>query len=439
MTVDYRNTVDRFRKDSRGTVALVFGLSILVLCGVTALAVDVARAFSVSSRISSILDAAALAGARLFESDTATDEDIKAAAKAYFQVHAAEKILPGLQLTNFAVAIDRANRKVGVDVDIGLPTTIAQVFGFDKFNFNRATEVAVSLRKIELAMVLDITGSMNDNGKLAAMKSAANDVIDSLLTGAAMENSVRVAVAPFSASVNAGALANKVSASPAVTSCGYNWYWGYTCTTAAGADVDTCVIERTNSRAFTDEAPTGADILPAVPYTPYGYYSCPASVVVPLQGKSQIATIKSTINAYTATGGTAGHIGAAWGWYLLSPKWSAVLPAASAPAPYTDKSVTKHVIFVTDGIFNISYKNGESTDQVQMGNDSYSQFQSLCTSMKAQGITVYTVALDLLDARALSELSNCSGGNAFTAADGVALRAVFQQIVSQLNQLRVSS
>lgn len=414
-------------------------MSIFVLVGITGLAVDASRAYSVSMRVSSILDSAALAGAKLIESDTATDADIVAAAVAYFNLHAGEKHLKGLQLLNLAVTTDRTNNKVHVTVDVRMPASFAQVIGFKEFDFTRSTDVVLNMNKVELAMVLDVTGSMNDNGKLAAMKSAASDVIDSLLTGAVSETSVRIAVAPFSAAVNAGALANKVSASPAVTSCGYNWYWGYTCQTTAGADIDTCVIERTNSRAFTDEPPLGADILPAVPSTPYGNYTCPPAIVIPLQGKSQIATIKSTIAGYSAAGATAGHIGAAWGWYLLSPKWAAVLPANSAPAPYTDKNVSKHVIFLTDGIFNTSYKSGPSTDSVTQMNEAYAQFQSLCANMKAQGITVYTVALDLTDPRAIGELRTCGGSNSFTAADGVQLKAVFQQIVSQLNHLRVAS
>ncbi len=435
----WRDLKNRFENDNRGTIAMIFALSIFMLCGIVGFAVDASRAYAVSGRVSSILDSAALAGAKMFEIETATDAEIQASAQAYFQLHTNEKSMPGLQLSNFKVIVDRPNNKVSVDVDVGLPTTFSQVIGVGKFDFKRSTEVVFNMNKIELAMVLDVTGSMNADGKMAAMKAAANDVIDSLMAGSISENSIRIAVAPFSASVNAGALANKVSTSPAVTSCGYTWHWGYTCTTAAGADVDTCVIERTNSRAFTDDAPVGADILPAVPSTPYGRYNCPSAVVVPLQGKSQVATIKSTINSYIATGATAGHIGAAWGWYLLSPKWASVLPSASAPVPYTDKTVTKHVIFLTDGIFNTSYKNGPATDDTTQMNEFYAQFQSLCTNMKAQGITVYTVALDLLDPRALTELATCGGANSYTAADGVALKAVFQQIVSQLNHLRVAS
>ncbi|MEQ1614275.1 MAG: TadE/TadG family type IV pilus assembly protein, partial [Hyphomicrobiaceae bacterium] len=327
----WRDLKNRFENDNRGTIAMIFALSIFMLCGIVGFAVDASRAYAVSGRVSSILDSAALAGAKMFEIETATDAEIQSSAQAYFQLHTNEKSMPGLQLSNFKVIVDRPNNKVTVDVDVGLPTTFSQVIGVGKFDFKRSTEVVFNMNKIELAMVLDVTGSMNADGKMAAMKAAANDVIDSLMAGSISENSIRIAVAPFSASVNAGALANKVSTSPAATSCAYTWHWGYTCTTAAGADVDTCVIERTNSRAFTDDAPVGADILPAVPSTPYGRYNCPSAVVVPLQGKSQVATIKSTINSYVATGATAGHIGAAWGWYLLSPKWAAVLPSASAP------------------------------------------------------------------------------------------------------------
>ena len=199
------------------------------------------------------------------------------------------------------------------------------------------------------------------------------------------------------------------------------------------------MIERTNSRAFTDDPPVGADILPAVPSTPYGNYSCPPATVIPLMGKSQVTTIKSTISNYAALGSTAGHIGAAWGWYLLSPKWAGVLPGPSAPAAYSDTKVSKYVIFLTDGIFNTSYLSGSATDATTMQNESYTQFQSLCANMKTAGVTVYTVALDLTDARALNELQTCGGPNSYTAANGSDLVGVFRQIVSHLNTLRVAS
>ena len=428
-----------FTRSSGGSVAVIFAVSIMVLMGTTALAVDASRAYTVSMRVTAILDAAALAGAKLLTNELATDAQIQTAAGAYFDLHASKKALPGLSLTGFKATIDRANTKVKAEVDVGLLTTFANVMGVGSFTFHRTSEAAMKIQKMEIAMVLDITGSMNNNGKLPAMKLAASDMIDNLMLNSPSESAVRIAVAPFSASVNAGGLANKVSASPDVTNCTYDGKKSdYKCKTLVGLDVDTCVIERTNSRAATDDAPVGADILPAVPSTPYGNYSCPSAIVLPLLGKSEAAAIKSTINGYAASGSTAGHIGAAWGWYLLSPKWASVLPGSSAPAAYNDANVTKYVIFLTDGIFNTSYKNGSATMPNTQTDESYAQFQSLCSNMKNAGVTVFTVALDLLDPRALTELQACGGGNSYTAADGPALRSVFQQIVSNLNQLRVA-
>lgn len=434
----FQNLLNRFKDNERGSIAIVFALSLVALIGITGLAVDASRAYSVSGRIGSVLDSAGLAGAKLLERDSASDNDIRDAAQAYFRVHADRKVLDGLEYRNFTTIIDRPNNKVVTRVEVKLPTLFAQVLGIPEFEFNRDSTVVLNTQKIELAMVLDITGSMNDNGKLPAMKAAATSLIDDLMSGSTTEDSIRIAVAPFSASVNAGALANRVSASPAVTTCGSSFDFDYRCRTTAGLDVDTCVIERVNSQAFTDAAPVGADILPAVPSTPYGNYSCPPSTVIPLLGKSQVNTLKSTINGYVALGATAGHIGTAWGWYLLSPNWASVLPSASAPKPYNQSDVSKYVIFLTDGIFNTSFKSGSATDPTTQMNESFSQFQSLCSAMKAKGITVYTIALDLLDSRALAELATCGGGNSYTAANGSELNAVFKNIVKQLNTLRVS-
>ncbi len=435
---ELKSRLSSFRNDDRGTIAVIFALSIMVLLGITGLAVDASRAYSASMRVSSVLDSAALAGAKLFENEASSDAQIIAASQAYFQLHAVRNVGPGLKLTNFKTTIDRSINKVKTEVDVGLSATFANVMGFSGFNFHRTADVVMNMQKMEIALVLDITGSMNDNGKLAGMKTAASDMVDQLMLNSTSENAVRVAVAPFSASVNAGSLANKVSASPAVTSCGYTFYFGYKCQTAAGADVDTCVIERTNSRATTDDAPTGSDILPAVPSLPYGNYTCPNANVLPLLGKSQVGSIKSTINGYVASGATAGHIGAAWGWYLLSPKWASVLPSASAPAAYNDPKTSKFVIFLTDGIFNTSYKSGPNSLSTTQIDESYAQFQALCGNMKTAGVTIYTVGLDLLDARALAELRACGGANAYTAANAAALPGVFKQIASNLNKLRVT-
>lgn len=426
-----------------GSITMIAAFAFIVVAIAGGLAIDTSRAYNIRTQVLLALDAAALAGAKSMQDDTKTDSDLSAISQAFFSTYVANMKMSGVTTGNFSAAVDRANWTVTASVDIRLPMLFGKVAGLDgMFDFRPESRVRYQADKVELALVLDVTGSMSDipggdtARKIDSMKAAAADVIDGLMGKSISEDSVRIAVAPFSASVNAGPLSYTVSASPPATTCGYSWRWGWSCTDVAGADVDTCVIERTNSQAATDAPPTGADILPAVPSTPYGNYSCPNAKVVPLLGKSNADQLKTTINGYSPLGATAGHIGAAWGWYVLSPRWSSYLPSGSAPAAYSDTAIHKHVVFMTDGLFNTSYLNGpSSSDQV---NESYAQFQALCTNMKAQGITVWTIGFDLHNGRAIQELRHCGGDKFYDAKTGVDLKAAFQAIAASLNKMHVS-
>lgn len=433
-----------FIRARQGSVTIAFGLMLVVVLLAAGLGIDLARAVNARSHVMAALDAAALAGAKLMLDDGATDADVNSTANAFFSSYLANLAVTGAQTSNFTAVTDRANWTVTASTNVKINTMIGRIAGVPLFSMSPSATVRYQADKVEVAFVVDVTGSMNDTpagdtqSKMASLKQAANQVIDTLMAKSMNEDMIRIAVAPFSSSVNAGPLSYTVSAAPPTTSCGYTWRWGWQCTTTAGDDVDTCVIERTSSQAATDAAPTGADLLPAVPSLPYGNYRCPKAQVIPLLGKSSVADLKTTISGYMPSGATAGHIGAAWGWYLLSPNWSSVLPSASAPASYGDKTVHKHVVFMTDGLFNTSYLSGPSTASSTQVDESYAQFQALCSNMKAKGITVWTIGFDLHDGRAIQELKDCGGVNAFDVKTGADLNEAFQAIVSNLQNLRVS-
>ena len=346
----------------------------------------------------------------------------------------------GVHATDLAaptIRIDRVTNTVEVEGNARLPAMIAGMLANSNSDVRRTSKVMFDMKKVELSMVLDITGSMNSNNKLADLKVAAKDVIDELYNGSISEDGVRIALAPYSASVNAGDLASAVTNVPSTTTwdwAGYRWQ----CKDTAGVDQDTCVVERQGANAATDAAPVGPDKLPNVASPAPANYFCPASTVLGLQGKSQKDVVKNTIDTYVAAGGTAGHIGTAWGWYLLSPEWAGVL-GSSAPKAYGQDDVNKSMIIMTDGIFNTSYLTG-STDPVTQANESYAQFDALCAAIKGKGIKIYTVGFDLSDARALSELQNCASGSSFffDAKTGADLKAAFKAIAQKLNTLRVA-
>jgi Flp pilus assembly protein TadG len=423
-----------------GSVTTIFGISFIVLLGMLGLAVDTSRYYNYSSHMQQALDAAALAGAKLLPDDTMTDADIAAAAQTFFAEAMVNSGVRAIELGIPAVNIDRTTNAVTVEGTAILPAMFSSVLTRSgNVTVNRTAKVVFDMKQVELSMVLDITGSMNSNNKLADLKVAAKDVIDELYAGSLSENGVRIALAPYSASVNAGALASAVTNVPPTTTCVWDHH-EWKCKTVAGIDQDTCVIERQGTEAATDAAPTGSNKLPNVPTTPYGNYVCPSATVLALQGKSQIDTVKSTIDSYAAAGATAGHIGTAWGWYLLSPEWAGVL-GASAPKPYGDAMIEKSMIIMTDGIFNTSYLTGGSTPSGTQANESYAQFDALCAGIKGKGIKVFTVGFALSDPRALSELQACAtdATTFFDAQTGADLKAAFKTIAKKLNTLRVAS
>jgi len=57
---------------------------------------------------------------------------------------------------------------------------------------------------MRVAMVLDVTGSMADNGKMAAMQTAAQNLIDQFSALARIAGDVSISIVPFSKDINIG-------------------------------------------------------------------------------------------------------------------------------------------------------------------------------------------------------------------------------------------
>ena len=213
----------------------------------------------------------------------------------------------------------------------------------------------------------------------------------------------------------------------------------------------TCVSERTGAQAFTDAAPSvvrlGANY--ASPDNP-----CPnGNVVVPLT--SDRAMLNTRINALQASGSTGGHVGVAWGWYMLSPNFSYLWPSASQPAAYGTPDVTKIAVLMTDGEYNSSYcsgvisrnstnGSGSTSDHINCdapNGSSFYQAEQLCASMKAAGVTVFTVGFDVIDDQRARDLVNhCAtdAGHVYIADNGTELIEAFTAIGAEISQLRIS-
>ncbi|MEO1189653.1 MAG: TadE/TadG family type IV pilus assembly protein, partial [Pseudomonadota bacterium] len=157
-----------------------------------------------------------------------------------------------------------------------------------------------------------------------------------------------------------------------------------------------CVWERDGAEAFTDAAPgagaylshqqawfvedasqsDGGDWKTGHPNraddTKYRGNECRTAEPVELTNNRN--TLGTYITSLNAGGYTAGHLGVAWTWYLVSEDWDTVFDGDAAPLSYSEPDSAKVVILMTDGAFN--------TEVFPEQGDSAAQARSLCDNMK---------------------------------------------------------
>ncbi|MEQ1717086.1 MAG: pilus assembly protein [Hyphomicrobium sp.] len=218
-----------------------------------------------------------------------------------------------------------------------------------------------------------------------------------------------------------------------------------TCTEAAdqSGQLVSCVTERTNATTrYTDDAVSAGNFVGPYNQSASGTtnklnYSADGKcyvggrelpAVIPLT--SSKSTLESFFTNASVGGATPGHIGHAWAWYTISPKWSSIWPAASKPADYTDTGTRKVAIIMTDGEYNTQYSSATSKAQAL----------ALCQGMKDANITVYTIGFGFSNSATAGDgssegnikqmLTQCSSGtnHYYFPYDSAALRSVFQEI-----------
>lgn len=416
----------RFAKDQSGTFAIYFTFMLFVFTMFLGLAIDGGRAIFTKTEMNEALDSATLAATRALMTGNPTDAEILVLATNYFDKNFSTRGLRGGQHDPLNVHVDRVSKTVTITVKAQMRTSFAAV-AMDKFvEISSLSEATYSVNDIELGLVLDTTGSMNQNSngggpKIAELKVAASKMFDILLPDNGAPGDTRIGIAPFSTAVNAGAFAGDLT---------------------NHTNADNCVVERAGAEAWTDADPTqlgqymvpGSNALKDIDPTDGQYaYACPVDAVLPLTNDKD--ALKAKVNGFIAKYGTAGHLGTQWGWYLISPNWNSVWTGPSAPKPYGTKNLVKSIVVMTDGAYNTAYKNGKTSSQ---------QAVTLCNNAKAQGILVYTIGFatkpsEEVTLNACASIDPDTGKPSFYHAEnGDDLTLAFSDIAAKLGQLRVA-
>jgi len=385
-----------WRRHTGGNISVLFViLSFPVLVG-GGFAIDIHRQVNSQRHLQSIADAAALAGARALHDATVTKEVAEQAALDSFTANI-QSLHSDIGCDDPTIVADLAAGTVNVQASCGLPT----MFGPSLLNqtselgIGGNAEAVATFTPLELALMLDVSKSMRNRPSVPAGTPPAPRAIDQLKTAASgfaerligshTADRVRIAIVPFASGVNPGAFGNKAT--------------GRAVSDDPERDgVDrVCVTERLGDEAFTDAEPE--DSLTYIGQVQAYPDYCPSSEIMPLS--SDYSALETHINGlsldtgWRSAGGTAGHMGIMWSWYALSPEWADVWNDVDfggsvdfEPQAYSTPHLKKVAILMSDGAFDREYSPDlVYTDLPRVSED-------LCNSMRADGIIIYTVALN---------------------------------------------
>ncbi len=355
--------------DRSGNVIMIFAISAFALIGLVGGAVDMSRVDSARRNLQDAADAAVL---RTMPMGSASDADRVKAADQAFQDNLKQTDAGSITHDLIGTKVDTSTIET-YKVSAVVKSYFGAFFGKSEYTVNVVSQARVDNASYEIAFVLDNTGSMAQSGKMANLKSSVDSALASLLDASGKNNSKsKVAVVPFNKQVRLDA-----TTLSSMTSLGI---------VTAGAG--NCMQDRnqpydTNATA----AITGNT------NTLYQRVNCTYSTKETQGLSDNIATARSFIQTMAPDGNTNITIGVQWGMETLSPNQ----PFTGA-VPFTDKSVRKVMIVVTDG---------DNTENRWTGNQAQIDARTAiaCQSAKDLGITVYTVKVI---AGSSSLLRNCA-------------------------------
>ncbi len=462
-------------QDDRGGITIFVLILTVMLLVVGGMAVDYQRYELARADLQDALDRGVLAATNSKTSyDTSgglsLEEQAKDLIESYF---ASRNYRPeGLGLT---VAVNQTTygRAIAATANEPLRTIFLRMMGVDTLNVSVQSGAIQAAPKLEIALVLDISGSMGWNStsapgtKLAQLKVAAKQFIDTVLAPDT-EAQTLVSIVPFSQQVN---LRSSFVAH-------YNMTRHHTysnCLEYRDLRFDTAAMPLNPGTAYRQsqhfiDGGTSSNRL----------YGCPKNNNAITAYSNNAAALKSAIDALTVETWTATYMGMKWGTALMDPTSRPIvservsngqIPSEFAgwPHAWNDPTVRKITVVMSDGqntklhqivdsiykLNSLTYWNttvpssaakfavvdNNRTNSAGVGEGDVLLKQICDQSKLGQNSTVYTIGFELAgEPKAEAALRDCaSSDSTFYLVNGVEISTAFQNIADEIVTLKLTN
>lgn len=434
-----------FASDEDGSILMFVVVLFLMMVVASGGAVDFMRHEMERARLQDSLDRGVLAAAA-FSQDLEAEDTVRA--------YLVSSRVPGNVNLSVLPNEDAFSRRVDARANYSLRTFFLRIIGINDLTVAAISSAEQARNNIEISVALDITPSMSVNNKMANMKAAAHDFIDTILTEDTKEVT-SVTLVPFGGQTNPGeAVFDHFNVARVHD---YS-----TCVAFVDGDFDTVGLStaaaRNQSQHFLFDSNAG----------PTSWCPDDGAAMVPLSNDAD--ALHQRITDMGMHGWTGIQNGLKWGTIMLDPASRDLVtdlisegevPAefAGRPAAWNTDDTLKFAVIMTDGeitqqygirasdydtpaerdYWATHYLTSRSAQIVQLTSQprALDQLLRLCAASKAQGIVLFTIGFEVNDTTANTLQTCASSAGHFYRVEGIEISSAFDSIARTIQTVRL--
>jgi len=472
--------LSNFRKDDKGGILAFYLIMFITLMIGGGMSVDFMNSEYQREKIQDALDRGVLAATAIGKAAEAVtptelaqaEADAILIVKSYLQGAGYDPEAPGVAINpEFTFNVQR----VAATADYQVDTFFLRLSGINTLGGNATAGAIISQRNVEISLVLDVSNSMNfdGGGKIADLRTAGANFVGNMLAGNRRQFTF-ISVLPFNHSVNMGSdILGRFSSQ--------KWHDYNGCASFESAEYSRTAIspnsglEQVGHLVNSAKAPGKEN------------YLCDGGEAIVYSNNA--TDLENYIGSLSAVGDTAGYIGIKWAMGLLDPSAQPIVSdlisdglappeMAGRPAAFFDDSTLKFIIFMSDGAMNSTYRfdplqhgiypgyaqvtdgdgnllpanSVENADYWEANPDIGVWYEQLspsgpsplltaCSTAKAQGISVFSIAYDVTPGSPEDQvLEDCAtNSDQYYSVETDNLDAAFSLIEATIQRLKLTN